>query len=1294
MKTKHILSRSVATLLALGTCSAHAAQQTITASGDPTVNTGSPAWGTDANWSGPNGALKPTATDNAVITYAGTAAAGVDIRGSGLGGATTIQDLTFAGAGTGAVTLENNSTGSSLILTLNGGRGAGVPLISTGTYAVTIPVTGPGTTQTLTVKLAVSGEINVGTGGLTLGALLTESSVGKSITKTGAGRLTVSNSANAFTGGATVSNGILEVTGNGVLGTGAITVNGGTLEVNFASATLTNSSITVNAGGQIATRGLVTINNAITLSGGTLATRSTDTDNYAGTINVSANSFVALKSYSTPANSQSINISGQLTGSGSLDLSGNNTGGNGGGNGGGKALILTNTTNSYSGTFNVLANQILLSKPAATGNTLGTGTVNLNGGTLQLRDNGSGSGGTLAYNNNVTVSASGTIDVDRVSANLGNTFQLGTLNLAAGQTLNTTGANTYVVRFGGATTLNAGAAFNPTTAPIVLGGVVGGAADLTKTGSGILQLTAANTYTGQTNVNAGTLTLIGSIASSPVIRVGAGATLDVTAAAGGFILSSTQTLAGAGSVTGAATVGNGGKIQPGDGAGTGTLTMAALTFGTAAGQTGAVNITNSATPALLNVTGSNALVANGGANSISINLPTSAPAAGTYTLIDYVGAIGGTGFSAFKLGTGPNRLVANLVNNVGNTSIDLNVTGIDFPLWKGALGSEWSTATLAAPKNWVLNSNNATGTDFLTSDNVTFSDLATTTTADVSVADVTPASVLFSNVTKDYVISGSKAITGAGAFTVNGGGKVTVSNTNSFTSAPSLLAGTVSVAAVANGGVNSPLGAGTSVVFGGGTLEFTGVSGSTDRAVTLNAGGGTVQTATALTLAGAIGGAGALTKTGGGTLTLTGANTYGATTISGGTLQIGDGVAPSSPGTGPITDNATLVFNTPAAGLIVGNQITGTGALTKTGVGNTVLNGAQANIFSGDTTVSGGNLILSKTSGVNAIGGNLIVALGGSVSYGTTAGQLADHLPDTASITINGGTFGSGAGDTLANPTQGVSETVASVTVNSGSFLSGRGGSSAAPLPFVVAGDFKLLGGTALVQRGGGLTAAGVQIGAAVLSLDGGSNTAGNQSRLTTGAGGLTLAGGTINFNAGPSALVPASVGSIVTLDGDVTSTGTSSLVRQNPAVSSASVNLGGATRTFAVTGTLTIGTATAPITITNGALTKTGAGVLNLTGPQTYTTLQTSGGVTNLRGAIGTGTSTLNANAATNIFTSQTLAALSIGAGAIVTFGDGLPLVGGPEKFEASAVPEPGALSLLLLGGLGMLGRRRSWRR
>jgi len=108
--------------------------------------------------------------------------------------------------------------------------------------------------------------------------------------------------------------------------------------------------------------------------------------------------------------------------------------------------------------------------------------------------------------------------------------------------------------------------------------------------------------------------------------------------------------------------------------------------------------------------------------------------------------------------------------------------------------------------------------------------------------------------------------------------------------------------------------------------------------------------------------------------------------------------------------------------------------------------------------------------------------------------------------------------------------------------------------------------------------------------------------------------------------------------------------------------------------------------------LTKTGTGTLTLSGTPNYGTLHTTDGITNVDSSFIGGTSTVNADATTNFGVSQTLAALNIGNGAVVTFGAGPeaePGAGATSAFGAATVPEPGSLGLLVVGALGLLGRR-----
>jgi uncharacterized repeat protein (TIGR01451 family) len=122
------------------------------------------------------------------------------------------------------------------------------------------------------------------------------------------------------------------------------------------------------------------------------------------------------------------------------------------------------------------------------------------------------------------------------------------------------------------------ATFTVTSGTLVLADDIGGGTDalitggLTMSGAGKLQLTGANTNTGPTNVNGGTLALSGngSFAGSTPINVAFGAILDVSGVTGGanfnngkFSLASGQTLGGNGTMIGATELRSGSTLAVG-----------------------------------------------------------------------------------------------------------------------------------------------------------------------------------------------------------------------------------------------------------------------------------------------------------------------------------------------------------------------------------------------------------------------------------------------------------------------------------------------------------------------------------------------------------------------------------------------------------------------------------------------------------------------------------------------------------------------------------------------------------
>ncbi|MDT8390707.1 MAG: autotransporter-associated beta strand repeat-containing protein [Lentisphaeria bacterium] len=147
-----------------------------------------------------------------------------------------------------------------------------------------------------------------------------------------------------------------------------------------------------------------------------------------------------------------------------------------------------------------------------------------------------------------------------------------------------------------------------------------------------------------------------------------------------------------------------------------------------------------------------------------------------------------------------------------------------------------------------------------------------------------------------------------------------------------------------------------------------------------------------------LGGTSGLTKSGTGTLVLTGTNTYtGGTSVSAGTLQLGDGTTDGTLGGGDVSNSGVLSFNV-AGSQTVGANITGAGSLAKAGAGTLTLTGT--NDYSGGTTISAGK-VLAGGDGHLGTGG---VAIGATGELEYTGSATIPTLSGSGTLTLSSGT--------------------------------------------------------------------------------------------------------------------------------------------------------------------------------------------------------------------------------------------------------------------------------------------------
>jgi autotransporter-associated beta strand protein len=682
---------------------------------------------------------------------------------------------------------------------------------------------------------------------------------------------------------------------------------------------------------------------------------------YGGTVALNSSN-VAPSSLTFSNSSLVYTVSGSygITGSASLSVNG-------------AGMVTIATSNSYSGGTHVSSGLLNANAPSA----LGTGTVTVTGGVLDdgaAQSLGTGQlviNGGSAIVSNPQSSASVTLGAAQLilagsAASLGS----GTLGISGGTMDNTSGGpltlagnnpqrwsnsftflGTNPLNLGtGAVTMNASPTVKVLGSSLTVGGPISGNG-LTLTGSGALVLTATNTYAGATNVNGGTMQLgdgtpghDGTLATSSVV---------VSNAALAYNLAGSQTISYP--ITGV----NCNLIK----SGTGQVTF---------NNTGAVSFGN----------GSSGLYVNAG-------------------LVKYTGIPSGSGLYQTNIFiNGGATLEMNITSGTNNLGAftryytgagTLNQTGagiLDFGGYGGGSYIDFSPGALIHVSGGTLvGGNYNAGSGCTWTGNYASMTLDANTTFDfygfsaqVDALNGAASSVITNRYPNALTLtvgaaggSGTYAGTiqngnGTMYLTVSGSGSEVLSGSNTYTGTTTISNGTLQIGVGGTTGSISP----SSAIINNSILAFN----RTDNY------GGLVSNL--------IGGGGIL-EVGGGSLTLTGAKTYsGATSVNGGTLQLGtgqngqDGLINNTSG---VTNNATMAYN------LYGNQfipysISGSGNLTKLGSGQLSLGGNNG--YTGTTTVGSGGLYLNGFNSTLSISVSGAATLGGSGSAPSAGANIAN----------------------------------------------------------------------------------------------------------------------------------------------------------------------------------------------------------------------------------------------------------------------------------------------------------------
>lgn len=1141
----------------------------------------------------------------------------------------------FSRASTGTISLDKEGTGT---LTLSGNNDLAGVTVSAGTLRLGgNSAAGAGTITTLGsivsyangVNIANAININSNTTQMEVlaGHLATQSGVisetagPRPLEKIGDGTL-ILTATNAYTGVTTITGGTLQI-GNGG-GTGTISAGNIAIGIGAALSLNRNDAVTlsqvISGGGAViqAGPGNLTLSGANTYSGGTVLNNGTVTVAAAsalgaagGGLNFDGGTLVTTASFATsrvvsmgfgtanfaPAVGTTLTLNGVVGGIGGLAV-------------GGLGTLVLGADNTYTSFTSIVAGATLQVGAGGITGTLGGGNVLHDGALIFNRSN------TLTVANAIsgtgTLTQAGTGTTTLTGANTysgGTTVAAGTLRLgssgAAGTgTITTTGgALSYAnnVTLTNAITLNAAS-----TRFEVLGtdiaqhaaviGETGGARAFEKTGTGTLILSAENTYTGTTTISAGTLQLGNGVFSA---GLGAGAIVNNGALVVNLLgdVTLANTISGTGSLANIAAgrliLSGTNSYQGGTFLRNGTISVAAdAGLGDAAGG---LTFDGGRLQTTASFTANRPVTLDGSGGSLDA-------AAGT--MLTLTGVVSGTGALTQA---GPGALVLTGTNTYSGGT---NVNGGTLTL-RNTAGAGTGTVTLRG----------------------------TTLRIDVE-GTIANAIVVAAGNNGTISAATGRAVTLTGGMTVRGNSNLILgapADTGTITArfgvvGTSAPAGTLRIAGgtVINGdgtlaGLADRLTSTT--IDAGATLDLAGNTSSAGFAINNLQGAGTLtNTGTTFiragNFAGVITGTAGLEKISTGTLILTGANTYsGTTTITAGTLQIGDGGTTGTLGTGAVVNNGVLAFNR-SDDITVSNAISGTGQVRQAGTGTTTQLGALSH--TGGTFVDAGILVLGNNVTAVNLPGNATVANNAGL-------HLRNGSLGAGVITLDGGL------QVLGNATAGTA------TINGG--LTSQ---------MLFAGDASAGTATILIRNladfQDNATAGNASITNQCCLVFSGSSTAGNASITTTASGSLDFSG---NASAGAATLTNAgfirflnnATGGTASYVGQAGSTldlsflAASSLTLGsiagvgNVALGSARLIVGANDASTSFAGVLADG---GVIGGTGAALVKAGTGTLTLAGVNTYT-----GGTTINGGAISIG-----ANAALGAGTGR----LTLGGGSLIT--------------------------------------------